>query len=93
MAPQKTLYQKRLEESRKNFKSKFKARPQRWLWTVREDEMSDNSTELSETDSEKAKSVPFEEDASLQGDISEMSEDERGIVAEYIRIQRRSRAK
>ena len=92
MAPKKSLYERRLESSKKIFKSRFKSRPSRWLWTVKETEDDCPATDLSETDSEHADSVPLDDD-SLQGDISEMSEDERGIVKEYLKIHRRYRSK
>lgn len=93
MAPKKTLKQKRLEDIQRKFKSQFKSRPERWLWTVKDKDLEEASTDLSETDSEKAASFQGDGDDSLQGDISDMSEDERGIIAEYLKVQRRSRAK
>lgn len=93
MAPKKSLYEKRLEASRKNFKANFRSRPERWLWTVKDQDLGDTSTVVSETDSEKTESVRLEGDDSLQGDISDMSEDERGIIAKYLKFQRRSRSK
>ena len=64
-----------------------------WLYKGRGDE----NTAASDTDSEPvaghSNSIREEGDESLLGDISDMSEAEREICANYLRIQRKHRPK
>ena len=88
-----TLRERRLQEAKKKCQKVYKTRPHLWMYKGKGDENTAASDSDSEPVAGHSNSIREEGDESLLGDISEMSEAEREICANYLRIQRKHRPK
>ena len=90
MGPKNNFMQWRLDQAKKQLKRGYSTRPDRWGSRLK-DTLGDQ--EVLSSSSSDAGNIRRPEDDSLLGDISEMSEEERGVLSGFLQIHRRLRSK
>ena len=92
MGPKNNFMQWRLDKAKKQLKSGYSTRPDRWGSRLK-DTLGDQEILSSSSSESDAGYIRRPEDESLLGDISEMSEEERGVLSGFLQIHRRLRSK